>query len=87
MITRILITSTKRIGAGQTLKDSITPTEKKIILQMLNSGITKGKVRNKHFHIQKTGDNTAEVAIGTVSYSIILGRDEMVTQRVQIKFS
>ena len=85
-ISRISVTSEKNIGL-QIIKDRITPTEKKILINMLNSGLNEGQVRNKIFHISKTGNNTAEVVIGTIAKSIILGRNEIVKQRVKIKYS
>ena len=84
-ISRISVTSEKNIGL-QIIKDRITPTEKKILIHMLNSGLKEGQVRNKVFHISKTGNNTAEVVVGTITKSIILGRNEIVKQRVKIKY-
>lgn len=83
---KITITSEKNTGQ-QILKDSLTPTEKKVLLYMLNAGLNEGQVKNKVFHISKTGNNTAEVVIGTITHSIILGRNEIVKQRVKIKYS
>ena len=54
---------------------------------MLNTGLNEGQVRNKVFHISKTVNNIAEVVIGTITKSIILGRNEIVKQRVKIKYS
>lgn len=85
-ISRITITSEKNIGL-QVLKDRLTPTEKKILLSMLNSGLNEGQVRNKVFHILKTGNNTANIVVGTITKSVILGRNEIVKQRVKIKYS
>ena len=85
-ISRISVTSEKNIGL-QIIKDRLTPTEKKILIHMLNSGLKEGQVRNKVFHISKTGNNTAEVVIRTLTKSIILGRNEIVKQRVKIKYS
>lgn len=85
-IRRITVTSEKNIGL-QILKDYLTPTEKKILIHMLNVGLNEGQVRNKIFHISKTGNNTAEVVIGTITKSIILGRNEIVKQRAKIKYS
>lgn len=85
-ISRITVTSKKNTGL-QVLKDSLTPTDKKILIHMLNAGLNEGQVRNKVFHISKTGNNTAEVVLGTITKSIILGRNEIVKQRVKIKYS
>ena len=54
---------------------------------MLNAGLNEGQVRKKVFHISKTGNNTAEVVVGTITKSILLGRNEIVKQRVKIKYS
>lgn len=83
---KIIITSEKNTGL-QILKDSLTPTEKKVLIYMLNAGLNEGQVKNKVFHISKTGNNTAEVVIATITHSIILGRNEIVKQRVKIKYS
>jgi hypothetical protein len=72
---------------NQTLKDSLTPTEKKVLILMLNSGLVSGKVRNKIFEINKTGNNTADVNVKTIVKSIVLGRSEIVSHRVKIKYS
>ena len=85
-ISRITITSEKNLGLD-ILKDSLTPTEKKILIHMLNAGLNEGQVRNKVFHISKTANNTAEVIVGTITKSILLGRNEIVNQRVKIKYS
>lgn len=85
-ISKIAVTSEKNLGI-QVLKDTLTPTEKKIIIHMINAGLTEGQVRNKVFHISKTGNCTAEVVIGTITKSIILGKTEIVKQRVKIKYS
>jgi hypothetical protein len=85
-ISRITITSEKNTGL-QVLKDSLTPTEKKILLHMLNAGLNEGKVKNKVFNILKTSNNTAEIIIGTIAKSVILGRNEIVKHRVKIKYS
>lgn len=85
-ISRIIVTSKKNTGL-QVLKDRLTITEKKILIHMLNTGLNKGQVRNKVFYISKTGNNTAEVIIGTITKSIILGKKETVKQRVKIKYS
>ena len=85
-ISRIAVTSEINTGL-QILKAYLTQTEKKILIHMLNAGLNEGQVRNKIFHISKTGNNTAEVVIGTIIKSIILGRNEIVKQRVKIKYS
>jgi hypothetical protein len=85
-ITKIIVTSEKNTGT-QILKDSLTATEKKILIHMLNAGLNQGQVRNKIFHINKTGNNTAEIVIGTITKSILLGKNEIVKQRVKIKYS
>lgn len=85
-ISRITVTSEKNTRS-QILKDNLTPTEKKILIHMLNAGLNEGQVRNKVFHISKTASNTAEVVIGTITKSIVLGKNEIVKQRVKIKYS
>jgi hypothetical protein len=85
-ISRIIVTSEKNTGL-QILKDSLTVNEKKVLIHMLNAGLNEGQVKNKVFHISKSGNNNAEVVIGTITKSIILGRNEIVNQRVKIKYS
>jgi hypothetical protein len=85
-ISKITVTSEKNTKL-QVLKDTLTATEKKILIHMLNSGLNEGQVRNKVFHISKSGNNSAEVVIGTITKSIILGRNEIVKHRVKIKYS
>ena len=84
-ITKISIISSKDIGL-QVLKDTLTTSEKKILIAMLNAGLKEGQVRNKVFYINKTSTNTADVIIGTITKSIILGKNELIKQRVRIKF-
>ena len=85
-ISRIAVTSEINTGL-QILKAYLTQTEKKILIHMLNAGLNEGQVRNKIFHISKTGNNTAEVVVGTITKTIILGRNEIVKHRVKIKYS
>jgi hypothetical protein len=85
-ISKITVTSSKNTGL-QVLKDNLTATEKRILIYMLNNDILEGQVKNKVFNIKITGNNTANVVIGTITKSIILGRDEIVKNRVSIKFS
>ena len=85
-ISKISVTSKKDIGL-QILKDSLTATEKKILIHMLNAGLNQGQVRNKVFYISKTGNNTADIVIGTITKSILLGRNEIVKRKVKIKYS
>ena len=85
-ISKISVTSKKDIGL-QILKDSLTATEKKILIHMLNAGLNQGQVRNKVFYISKTGNNTADIVIGTITKSIVLGRNEIVKRKVKIKYS
>jgi len=85
-ITKISVTSSKNLGY-QILKDALTPTEKKILIAMLNGGLKEGQVRNKVFYIDKTSTNNADVVIGTITKSILLGRNELIKQKVKIKFS
>jgi hypothetical protein len=82
----ISITSEKNTGR-QILKDYATPTEKKIIVQMLNAGMTQGKVRNKVFKIEKIGNQKAKVTIYTTTKSVLLGRDETIKNSFEIKYS
>lgn len=85
-ISKVTLTSDRNIGL-QVLKDSLTPTEKKIIIQMINGGLNEGRVRNKIFQISKTGINTAEIVIGTITKSSISGKNETVRYRVKIKYA
>jgi hypothetical protein len=85
-ISKISVVSKKDIGL-QVLTDSLTTTEKKILIVMLNSNMNQGKVRNKTFFINKTGENTADIKIGTTAKSITLGRNETTYQKVKIKYS
>lgn len=85
-ISKITVTSETKIGF-QVLKDFLTTAEKKVLIHMLNAGLNEGQVRNKVFYISKTGNNTAEVVVGTITKSILLGRKEIVKQRVKIKYS
>lgn len=91
MIKTISVTSLRDLGNGQIIKDSLTPTEKKILIHMLNAGMDEGQVKKKLFYIEKTGKDTANVKIGTITHSFLLGRDEIINheiinQRVKIKF-
>lgn len=85
-ISKITITSERNTGI-QVLKDTLTSTEKKVLVHMLNAGLNEGQVKNKVFHISKTGNNTAEIVVGTIVKSVILGRNEIVKHRVKIKYS
>ena len=85
-ITKISVISTKNIGF-QILKDTLTTVEKKILIAMLNAQLKEGQVRNKVFYINKTSSNNADVMVGTITKSIILGRNELIKQKVKIKFS
>ena len=86
-ISQIKVLSEKYIGAGQTLKDHLTATDKKIIVTMLNSGMDIGVVRNKMFEITKLENSIANVIIKTKSFSKILNKDEVTKQKVQIKYN
>jgi|GWRWMinimDraft_9_1066018.scaffolds.fasta_scaffold00058_21 hypothetical protein len=85
-ITKISVISTKNIGY-QILKDTLTTVEKKILIAMLNAQLKEGQVRNKVFYINKTSNNNADVMVGTITKSIILGKNELIKQKVKIKFS
>lgn len=85
-ISKITVTNVINTGT-QVLKDNLTTTEKKILIFMLNAGLNEGQVRNKVFNILKTGNNTADVVVGTITKSIILGRNEIVMHRVKIRYS
>ena len=65
--------------------DYITPTDKKALIYMINNGMNTGQKRNKIYNIKPLTDNTAQVTIGTITHSIILGRKEVTTQKVEIK--
>jgi hypothetical protein len=85
-ISKISVVS--KINTGlQVLTHHLTPTEKKILIIMLNSNMNQGKVRNKTFFIDKTGENTADIKIGTTAKSITLGRNETTYHKVKIKYS
>ena len=85
-IKSISIVSKKNIGSGQIIADRYTPTEKKILIKMLNLGLEYGQVRNKIFTILKTGENTAKVNIITITNSIITGKKEIVNHKAEIKY-
>jgi len=85
-ITKISVISTKNIGY-QILKDTLTTVEKKILIAMLNAQLKEGQVRNKVFYINKTSSNNADVMVGTITKCIIFGRNELIKQKVKIKFS
>lgn len=85
-ISKISVISSTDLGF-QVLKDTLTTVEKKVLIAMLNSELKEGQVRNKVFYINKTGSNTADVMIGTITKSIILGKNEIVKQKVKIKYS
>lgn len=87
MYKRISITSESTSKVLQTLKDYATPTEKKVLLKMLNQGLDDGTVRNKTFHIRKTPENTANIIIRTTTYSEILRKDETIATKFTIKYS
>ncbi len=89
-VSKISVISKRDIGSKkkpQIIKDSLTATEKKILIQMLNSNMKQGQVRNKVFHISNKKGDTADVIVGTITKSVILGRKEIVKQKVKIKFS
>lgn len=86
MIKQIAVISKKDIGL-QILKDSLTPTEKKILIHMLNANLNEGQVKNKIFIILKTGNNIADIKIKTITKSILLGGNEITTQKVKIKYN
>lgn len=90
-ISRIAVTSKHNNGLKgadwQVLKDYLTPTEKRILIHMLNTELNEGQVRNKIFNISKTGNNTAEIVIGTITKSIFSGIKEITKHRVKIKYS
>jgi hypothetical protein len=54
---------------------------------MLNSGMEIGVVRNKMFEITKLENSIANVIIKTKSFSIILNKEEVTKQKVQIKYN
>jgi hypothetical protein len=86
MIKQILVLSTKRIGPNQVLKDSLTPTEKKIIIQMINTGISEGKVKNKTFVLFNKTSKESDLKIYTLEKSEILKRYETTTRNLKIGF-
>ncbi len=86
MIKTISILSTKRIGPNQVLKDSLTPTEKKIIIQMLNAGMTEGKVKNKTFVLFNKTSKESDLKIYTLEKSEILKKYETTTRNLKISF-
>ena len=90
-IRRISVTSKYENGMSgvnrQLLKDYLTSTEKKILIHMINAELNEGQVRNKIFNISKTGNNTAEVVIGTITKSVFSGRNEITKHRVKIEYS
>lgn len=83
---RIQVTSS-RTDRLQTLKDSLTATEKKIILQMINSGMTSGQVRNKIFNIVESEQQKAIVKITTIVFSELLNKKEFISHSVNIIYS
>ena len=85
-ISRISVTSTRNLGL-QVAKDYLTATEKKILIYMLNAGMSVGTVRNKCFCISKTDNNNAVVVIKTTTFSIIVGRKETTRYTVGFKYS
>jgi len=84
-ITQISVTSKKDTGK-QILKGALTPAEKKIIIQMLNVNLIEGQVRNKVFYIEKTGNNTANIKIATITKSELTGKKEAVWHKETIKY-
>lgn len=85
-IKNIQVTSTRDLG-GQVIKDSLTATEKKILIHMLNAGLNEGQVRNKVFHISNKMNNTAVITLGTITKSIILGKNEVTRRSMKIKYT
>lgn len=85
-ISRITVISESNLGK-QVLKDHLTPTEKKILVYMLNAGMDEGVVKNKAFKIVKTEKDIADVTIKTTVMSEVLRRKETTAQRVKIKYS
>jgi|LakMenE01Jun11ns_1017448.scaffolds.fasta_scaffold9856970_5 hypothetical protein len=86
MYKRISIISKQNLGK-QIIKHSLTSTEKKILLFMLNGGMNAGTVKNKHFSIDKLNKDTANIVIRTTTKSIILGKNETTRYSLQIKFN
>lgn len=83
---RISVTS-EHSDKLQTLKDSLTATEKKIILEMLNNEMTSGQVRNKIFNIKQTEQQKAVVKITKIVFCELLQKKEFINQTVQIFYS
>lgn len=84
---RISIISEKSLGRKQTLKDYLTTREKQIILHLLNSGLTSGKVRNKIYQIEKTGNNMANVKVFSEETNWPFPKKVIRTNSVRIKYS
>ena len=77
----------KETKTGQVLKHTLTATEKRILVHMLNAGLTEGQVRNKIFSIEKKINNTAKILIETITKSIYTGKKEVTKNRLEIKYS
>lgn len=85
-VSRITVISESDLG-GQVLKDHLTPTEKKILVYMLNAGMDEGVVKKKAFKITKSGKDIADVVIKTTEMSEVLRKKQTTTQRLKIKYS
>jgi hypothetical protein len=78
------ITSYQNTG-HQTLKDYLTPTEKKVIKHMIETNAKGWRARNKTFKIEDQSEGQKLVTIYTETYSVILGRPETTKHSVTIR--
>jgi len=61
--------------------------ENKILLKMLNNGISTLHVLNKCFNITKTGNNNATVKISKVTTTLIFFKTYKVKTTLKIKYN
>lgn len=88
--TKVSVISERNIGkkdSPQIVKDSITTTEKKILLQMLSRGMKAGTVKKKTFVIEKQEGDVIDLNIRTKTRSELLNQDEVINYRVKVKVS
>jgi hypothetical protein len=85
-ISKITVTSSTDSG-HQVCKDHLTPTEIKILKQMLNKNLSEGQVRNKIFSILETEGNAAKVTIRTIEKCIILNCNQIIKRELTIRYS
>ena len=76
-----------RISVQNKIENHLTPTEKKVIIYMLNENMNNGKSRNKFFSINKLENNFAEITISQNVQSIMLNKIETISSKTLIQYN